>query len=439
MRVKLERGEWVLGDRVGGGGFGRVVEARSETDDNAVAKLVPKEPGAERELLFADLSDVRNVVPIIDSGETDSDWVLIMPRAEESLRQYLDEAGGPLGVAAGVAILSDLAEALADLDGTVVHRDIKPENILRLDGRWCLADFGISRYAESTTAPDTRKYAMTPLYTAPERWRNDRATSATDVYAIGVVAYEILSGSPPFNGPATHDFREQHLTDTPPHLASVPAGLASLIEECLYKSPQARPGAANLVKRLQRAAEQDHSTGLAALQEANRAEAIRLGESSRLESAAQSEGERRSGLLQAATSSWTRIADTLKDTLTNAAPTAAIRPKRDGGWTMTLKDAELEFTEPSQTTQSPWGTWKLPAFDVIAHAAIGLRIPPGRNEYEGRVHSLWYCDAQHEGRYQWFETAFMVSPLIPKRGRRDPFAIDPSEDAAKALWNGMAE
>jgi len=55
------------------------------------------------------------------------------------------------------------------------------------------------------------------------------------------------------------------------------------------------------------------------------------------------------------------------------------------------------------------------------------------------VHSLWYCDAQEEGRYQWFETAFMVSPFIPQRGRQDPFAMDPGEDSAKALWNGMAE
>lgn len=90
MRVQLKDGVWLLGDRIGDGGYGRVLEARGDAGQAAVAKLVPKEPGAERELLFANLDDVRNVVPIIDSGETDSDWVLIMPRADRSLREHLD-------------------------------------------------------------------------------------------------------------------------------------------------------------------------------------------------------------------------------------------------------------------------------------------------------------------------------------------------------------
>jgi serine/threonine-protein kinase len=140
--------------------------------------LVPKAPGAQRELLFVDLGGARNVVPIIDSGETDDNWVLIMPRAEKSLRQLLSEAAGPLTVSDAVAILSDVATALADLDGRVVHRDLKPENVLLLDRKWCLADFGISRYADATTAPDTRKYALSPPYAAPERWRDERRAAA---------------------------------------------------------------------------------------------------------------------------------------------------------------------------------------------------------------------------------------------------------------------
>jgi serine/threonine-protein kinase len=59
--------------------------------------------------------------------------------------------------------------------------------------------------------------------------------------------------------------------------------------------------------------------------------------------------------------------------------------------------------------------------------------------YEGRVHSLWYCDGQEKGRYQWFETAFVVRAFIPKRGRKNPFALNPGEQSAKALWNGIAE
>ena len=240
VRLKLDGTTWILGERIGGGGFGQVYAARSSDCEAAAAKLVLKVPGANRELLFVDLGQVRNVVPIIDMGETEDKWVLVMPRAEKSLRQHLDEAAGALSVHDAVPILSDVAAALVDLDGEVVHRDLKPENILLLDGHWCLADFGISRYAEATTAPDTRKHALTPAYAAPERWREARATTATDVYSLGVIAYELLCDSRPFPGPEPHDFRDQHLHTEPAPINTVPTAFAALIEECLYKSPEAR-------------------------------------------------------------------------------------------------------------------------------------------------------------------------------------------------------
>ena len=87
----------------------QVFEVTSGAMPPAVAKLVPKEPGAERELLFENLSNVRNVVPIIDSGETKDHWVLIMPRADKSLRRHLEAAGGPLDAAEAVSILIDIA------------------------------------------------------------------------------------------------------------------------------------------------------------------------------------------------------------------------------------------------------------------------------------------------------------------------------------------
>lgn len=438
MRLKLGH-EWVLGERIGGGGFGQVYAAQSPGFESTVAKLIPKLPGAQRELLFIDLAGVRNVVPIIDSGETKESWVLIMPRAEKSLRQHLEQAGGRLDTANTLAILSDIAVALVDLDGKVVHRDLKPENVLLLDGTWCLADFGISRYAEATTAPDTQKYALSPPYAAPERWRGERVTIATDVYSFGVIAYELLSGSLPFRGPELHDFREQHLHGSPANLGDVPAALAALVEECLYKAAAARPGPPNVLARLGRIGQSTPLAGLAKLQEANRAEAARRSEAARRDSANRSEADRRAGLLDAATKSLKKVMDALMEAITHAAPSANVQSGRDGGWTIMLNQAQLQFVPPIATLPTPWGSWKPPAFDVVAHAALSIRIPPSRHEYDGRSHSLWYCDAQEAGRYQWFETAFMVSPLIPKRGRQDPFALDPSEQSAKALWVGLAE
>lgn len=98
----------------------------------------------------------------------------------------------------------------------------------------------------------------------------------------------------------------------------------------------------------------------------------------------------------------------------------------------------MTLSQPQQIPPDPW-QWEAPPIDVVAYASLSLRIPRDRYEYEGRSHSLWFCDARAAGEYGWFEVAFMVSPLIPSRGRQNPFALDPGEAAAKALWTGMAE
>lgn len=438
VKLKLDQ-EWELGNKIDGGAFGQVYEAVSEKGDVAVIKLVPKVPGAEREMLFADLSNVRNIVPIIDSGEAGDNWALIMPRAEKSLRQHLSEVVGLLDTAGSVAVLEDIAVALADLDGRVVHRDLKPENVLLLDGHWCLADFGISRYAEASTAPDTRKYSFTPAYAAPEQWRSEHATNATDVYAFGVMAYELLSGSLPFTGDHVHELRDKHLHADPVPLGNVPALLGALVEECLTKAPGARPRPSELVGRLTRVAQAPQSTGLAKLQQVNREEARKIGMAARQASEFQSETERRSALVDAARRGLKQVGDALKEAIEQAAPLASFSVGLDIGWTVQLNQAEMRLAPPVTNSPQPWGQWTPPAFEVIAHSALSVHIPRNRHQYEGRAHSLWYCDAREAGRYQWFETAFMVSPLIASYKHQDPFALTPGEESAKAVWNGMAE
>jgi eukaryotic-like serine/threonine-protein kinase len=434
-RLILTR-EWVVGDRVGEGGFGRVF-ALLGGDSEAVAKFVPKAPGADRELLFVDLADIRNIVPIIDTGEHGDHWVLVMPRAEESLRDRLERSELALDVTEVIEALTDITEALVDLEGRVVHRDIKPENILRLGGRWCLADFGISRYAEATTSSETQKFALSPPYAAPERWRHDRATSATDVYAVGIIAYEMVGGRRPFPGPLTENFRDQHLHDEPPALPSLPAALAALIEECLYKAPAARPTPANLLVRLGRVSAPPPLEGLARLQEANRAEVARRSEASRKQSAALTAAERRSSLFEAAKRSFERISSELREAISSAAPSAQTSAI-EGRWSIKLNQATLSMSQAIQRS-GLWGGWEPPAFDIIASAELNLRIPTDRTQWEGRSHSLWFGDVIAPDNYGWFEAAFMYSPFVQQRGRQNPFALDPGEEAAKALWSGMAE
>lgn len=439
--VALEDHVWTLGRRIGDpSGFGQVFLATADDGTDGVVKLVPKEPGADRELLFENLAGTPNVVPIIDSGETRTHWALAMPRAERSLRADLEAAGGLLPVDAALPVLIDIASALAALDGQVVHRDLKPENVLLLEGSWCLADFGIARYAEATTSANTWKDAWSAPYAAPERWRHERAKAAADVYSLGVMAHEMLAGDLPFGGPDPADFRDQHLHREAPDLTDVPASLAGLVTECLFKDPGARPTAANVLARLGRVSTPP-SPGTAALQAANAAAQVAAAEEQARISAATSDGERREALLAAARRTFGVIGTNLRQAITDNASAARADPKSTpDDWSFSLGAASFGVDPPKKTTPMPWGsaTWA-PAFTVIAHAAIGVSVKADQYGYRGRTHSLWYCDAQREGVFRWFETAFMVMPMINKRFAQEPFQFDPSENAGKALWSGIAE
>ena len=434
--IRLDQ-EWYIGEHLRQGGFGRVCLVQARDGETAVIKLVPKAPGADREILFEDLDGVPNVVPILDRGEWKNFWALVMPKADKSLRDYLTENIEHLSIDDTVQVLSDVTQALAAMEGRIVHRDIKPDNILLLGGRWCLADFGISRYAEATTAPDTRKFAMTPPYAAPEQWRGERATIATDVYAMGVVAYELLAGQLPFVGPEMHDYRRQHLEDTPESISGVPPKLQSLIDECLYKGREARPTPQNLLARLQESV-RAASEGASRLQQANAIAVERQAEAVRQESVAKSEAERRHELREAADQSLARVVSLLNDQILSNAPAS----KRSGPtpqWSWFLNEANLSVA-PSRMAEQRLDTetYGLP-FEVVAYSGMTLQIKPDQHGFEGRSHSLWYCDAQEAGVFRWYETAFIISPRIPKRGRLDPFALGPGKDASVALAPVMGE
>ena len=421
---------WLLGDPLARGGFGQVFEATNDEGTAAVAKLIPKVPGASRELLFEELSGLPNIIPILDSGETQDHYVLVMPRAEKSLRQRLDDVGGKLAIDEAVSVLTDAAEALASLEAGVVHRDLKPENVLFYQGHWCLADFGIARYAEATTAPDTHKFAMTPPYAAPEQWRLERATSATDVYALGVMAFELLQGALPFPGP---DFREQHLNQPPPPVTGCPPTLASLVNECLFKAAAARPTPTNILARL-RASQKPPSPAAAKLQAANKSVVEKQGREAARMSAEQSRQEARQELYQAANQSFQLILDTLRERALEAAPATSV--SASGGRLLLQLGAGALIVDPLRMAPADCLAafdYEAP-FDVIAHTAIAARKPRDRYDYEGRAHSLWFCDAHDEGFYRWYELAFTLSVWSGQRSTLDPFSAAPDDDdTAKGL------
>jgi serine/threonine protein kinase len=424
--IRLDSGTWTVGAQLpdGEGGFGHVFDVMDATGRSAVAKFVDQDPGAERELLMGDsvrASSARNVVPVWDSGESNGQWVIVMPKAKKSLLSHM--RAGPIPTAEVVDILKDVASALADLsaaDPAFIHRDLKPGNVLLLNGSWCLADFGIARYAEQTTAVDTRKWNLTRPYAAPEQWRLEQATSATDVYAFGVMAYELLSGSRPFAGP---DFRHQHLFETPPSLAAGTARLRTLVEECLYKAPQARPSAANILARLELAGQQPTTPGASKLAQANSSESERLARDYAEAIKKAEEDDNDNALFEVARQSFDSIGGPLIAAIDADAPLASIELGAGSGTMLFV--AQLRTGKLGVSKPRPTESWDGP-FRVIAEAVISVNQSQNRRNYEGRSHSLWFCDAHEAGRFAWYETAFMESPSGSVGSPAvDPFSMDP--------------
>jgi eukaryotic-like serine/threonine-protein kinase len=399
---------------------------------------VPKQPGAQREmLLHADLNRARNVVPLLEHGEDDEHLLLVMPRAQMNLREHLDTAGPQLDPSEARRILADIALTLTDLDGKVVHRDIKPENVLLLHGRWCLTDFGISRYAEVSTAAVTHKFSMTPAYAAPERFRGERAQSPADIYALGVVGYEMLARHQPFPGPGLDDFAEQHQKETPPQLQCPDGALIALIRECLLKAPQSRPTPEHLVRRLTPGPAPSTSGGLSRLGQAGAAEASRRAEADQVISQIRSIRERHQMLYTDAAATLESILQRLEQGLTNAAPAIHSDHSPSGALSMRLRQAELQIPALQKASSEHGGPGAPIPFDLVAVTELAILIPPDRAGYTGRSHSLWFCDPLTEGEYGWFELAFTLNAFTMQVASTDPFALAPGPEAAQALNPGV--
>lgn len=430
-KIALKR-TWTLELEIGEGGAGTIYAARDEQGTRAAVKIIIKIPQNSRELSFETLPSHPNILPIWDTGEWEGNYVLVMPLAEKSLRQHMDEVNGALPLEEKIAILIDVAEALASLERDVVHRDLKPANILWYESRWCLADFGIARYLQATTATATQKALFTNPYAAPEQWRHEHATSATDVYAFGVTAFELFEDRLPFSGP---DWRDQHLHQNLPALTKVGSSLGALITECLTKAAPARPTPANILLRLQKS-QQPSSPAAAALQAINQQIVMQRVQVGTIASAQKSVEDQRREIFNAARQSFRLIMDKLVEQIQNAASAATIFHQLNT--TIQFGEAKLLIGRIQPAPPNCLAIFDYPApFDVIAFTTIKVLQPLNRYQYEGRSHSLWFCDAYEEGVYRWFETAFMISPLIARMNTINPFALAPTDEDARVSFAPM--
>src|SRR5688572_29977499 len=206
-----------------------------------------------REIMLAAKLQHPHIVPVLSSGDADGLPWFTMPFVEgESLRHRLSR--GPLGIGEVTGILRDVARALEFAHGHgVVHRDIKPDNVLLAGSSATVTDFGIAKaISAARTGGGGETLTMagtsigTPAYMAPEQAAGDpNIDHRSDIYAFGCMAYEVLTGRPPFTGQSPAKLLGAHLGEKPRDVrelrADTPEPLAILVMQCLEKDPATRP------------------------------------------------------------------------------------------------------------------------------------------------------------------------------------------------------
>lgn len=245
------------------GGFGSVYRGTGEDGESVAVKVIKStalgggnlpERLQRREVeVIAKLRDASapNLLCYLDVGQQAKNILVVMELADQSLSAY-----APVAEDEATKILTEIATGLYELHQLgIIHRDLKPANVLLVGTAWKLADFGIAHDQEVGTQTYTFQGAGTLAYMAPELFTLQSATVKTDLYALGCLAFELLTGHPPFAGPGLAEYRVQHESQPPPALNLASNSLSDLVLRLLQKDPATRPQDARAVlERLEKIA-----------------------------------------------------------------------------------------------------------------------------------------------------------------------------------------
>lgn len=381
---------------------------------------------AHRELAIAQElqgGQFQHVIGFVDSGlDAESGaYFVIMPRAECSLQQVLRKKG-PFGSAEAVEILLQIATGLGEVP-SIVHRDLKPGNVLWHENRWKIADFGIARFVEDATSSETLKGCLSPLYAAPEQWRYERSTNATDIYSLGCIGFELLTGRPPF----LENPEKQHQTDPLPAFSCDDSRLGSMITLMTRKNGLARPSVVRVQTVLRDILLTPAVSSISSLAElASVGAAIATAaQKEEAEKAAAIRSKRdREQLHSDAKEILADNIDRLWEKIHLQVPASQRSEWRRnpcfakfhlGGATIEIGRIKASVVGPGEFRNSGW--------DVVSYSSLTVRNGSGR-QYNWEV-SLWFVKRPNESDYRWLEVGYFA----PFRHRTSPFAANGYREA----------
>ncbi|QFY05409.1 protein kinase [Nonomuraea phyllanthi] len=250
------RNRYLLISRIATGGMGEVWRARDELLGREVAVKILRshiyaDPAFRERFrnearLTAALADP-GVAQIFDYGEQSDLAYLVMELVHGEPLSAILARNGAIGAEVTLDVVHQTAKALhAAHSAGIIHRDIKPGNLLVTpEGTIKVTDFGIARALEAAPVTQTGTVLGTAQYVSPEQAQGFPLTPSTDLYSLGVVAYECLAGRPPFRGDSQVAIALLHLNEAPPSLGvDVPAAVRELVMSLLAKEPEQRPATA---------------------------------------------------------------------------------------------------------------------------------------------------------------------------------------------------
>ena len=266
-------GKYMIESLIGQSAIGATYKAIDTTNKKrkVALKILPISEPINNEIeILKKLERHNGILPILDSGQDGGVHYLVTEyMSGGNLREYLQSYPEGMDFEEAMHVYEPISEALDYLHTKgVVHRDLKPENIvlrrIKQNGTSTLepfiTDFGISKLLEKTPSLNTRTSVLagTYKYIAPEVWDDQEPSPANDIYALGIMLYETLEGSPPFNARTPASIMKQHINDVPPRPTNLATGRGEAAAKALLKSLEKQPElrqttARELVKEIEEA------------------------------------------------------------------------------------------------------------------------------------------------------------------------------------------